>query len=85
MTLIAAPYTLHRMQAKKSRSTKLVRVAPDLAHKLSAIVMSIENGRIAEVIDPLIRPEIERRYAALPAHVRKTAESRQKQRKAQKL
>jgi ABC-type proline/glycine betaine transport system ATPase subunit len=43
---------------------------------ISAITLADSSLTAASILDPLIRPELERRYAALPAHVRKTVESR---------
>ncbi len=53
-----------------------VKIAPDLAGMIAAIKLCNPAVTAASILDPLIRPELERRYAALPAHVRKTVESR---------
>jgi hypothetical protein len=58
------------------KSTRQVRIAPDIHQKLSAISDFDGSQTIGELIDPLIREEIERRYAALPSHVRQTVEDR---------
>ena len=44
-----------------TRTTRLTRIASDLADKISDIV-EVEGGSSAEFLDPLVRPEVERRY-----------------------
>lgn len=55
--------------AKKTDSpTRQIRVAEDLADKLSWLA-ELGDEPVAEIVDPLLRPEIERRYAAIEDRV----------------
>lgn len=66
-------------------ATVTTRVFQDVATMLSAILLHDPSQGAAAVLDPLIRPELTRRYAALPAHVRQTVEARAKKARAAKL
>jgi hypothetical protein len=67
----------------KTRTTQHVRLASDLAMMLAAIGHQ-EFSNTPAILESLIRNEIEQRYAALPAHVRRTAEERAKARRQKK-
>ena len=49
------------MDAIKEVPSRLARIPGDLAAMLSGIV-EVEGGTIAEIVDPLIRPEVTRRF-----------------------
>lgn len=51
-----------------SRPTRLIRVSEDLADKLSWIA-EFGDDVVAEIVDPLIRPEVERRYEQIESRV----------------
>lgn len=65
--------------------TRHVRIASDLAEMLGWVLF-IEGGTAAEELDPLIRPEIVRRYAGIkPAVDRLMKKKRQVQTAAHEL
>jgi hypothetical protein len=55
--------------------TRHLRVAADLAKMLGEIAW-FQRVSVAEIVDPLLRKVIERRFNALPPDVRARAEAR---------
>ena len=60
------------MAVKAALKTRQVRIRDDLGCKLSVIGW-FERIDIPEFLDPLVRPEVERRFAALPPGVQQRA------------
>ncbi len=60
---------------KPRRMTKPARIAADLAEKLQAICWH-ERVIGTDILDPVIRPVIEERFAALPQDIRESALAR---------
>ena len=54
------------------RKTSNTRLRLDLVEKL-AVVAWCDDETGADILDPLVRPEIERRFAALPEAVQRRA------------
>lgn len=69
----------------RKKGTATARVYRDVATMLAGILSHDPAANTAAILDPLIRPELERRYAALPSHVRQTVEARAKKANAAKL
>jgi hypothetical protein len=59
----------------RKRSTTHVRVATDLAVKLAAVAR-YEYANTADILDPVIRDLVDRRFAALPPDIRARALAR---------
>lgn len=64
------------MSEAKQTPTKLVRVKADLCEMLSVIVWYDREAVVPDILDPLIRAEIERRFAEIPETFRQTALAR---------
>lgn len=56
------------MAEANRKQTRGIRVPDDLAEMLSWIV-EIEGGTVAEIVNGVARPEIERRYARIASRV----------------
>lgn len=63
------------------RREKHVRLAEDLVDMLGGIWFH-EGTNIADILDPLVRPAITKKYKSLPAEVRAAIESRRTSRAA---
>lgn len=50
------------------RQTRPIRVSEDLAEMLGWIA-ELSDDSVAEIVDPLIRPDVERRYAPIESRV----------------
>ncbi len=63
--------------ADKAAPVRLVRINADLADMLAVVTLA---GRTTnrDYLDALIRPDVERRFNALPAAVRRLAKARHK-------
>lgn len=51
-----------------ARPTRQIRVSEDLAEKL-AWLSELGDDPVAEIVDPLLRPEVDRRYAEIENRV----------------
>lgn len=58
------------------RNTRSAKVSADLAEMVAAIVRAHKGLSVADVVDPILRPVIVRRFLALPETDRRYAEER---------
>lgn len=54
----------------EEKGSKLIRVNDDLAEMISWLVR-VKGGTAATIVDPLLRPQITRRYETISQHVEK--------------
>jgi hypothetical protein len=60
----------HNQEGSGDKYTKMVRLPTDLAEKLGWLVrLSKEKKTAAQIVDPMIRPQIEARYEKIRAEV----------------
>lgn len=55
---------------KNEQQTRHIRIAEDLAEKL-AWLAEFGEETVGEIVDPLLRPEVERRYELIESRVKK--------------
>lgn len=66
---------MKQQPAVKSKGTRLVRLPSDLSEKLAVLAWHDESTMSA-IIEPMIRSQIEKRFASLPESLRTLAETR---------
>lgn len=55
---------------KNEQQTRMIRVSEDLADRLGWLAR-LGGETVSEIVDPLIRPEVERRFALVEPQVKK--------------